>query len=111
VVDNALRALAIAPGRVIAWLGPAIGPDAFEVGADVRDAFVAADAGADAAFRPKGPGKWRADLHALARRRLSRCGVHDVHGSALCTWSAPARFFSYRRDGETGRMAALLWLK
>ncbi|HEY5861710.1 MAG TPA: peptidoglycan editing factor PgeF [Casimicrobiaceae bacterium] len=111
VVDNAVRALAIAPGRVVAWLGPAIGPDAFEVGADVRDAFVAADASADTAFRPKSHGKWLADLAALARQRLAHCGVHDVHGGGVCTWSTPARFFSYRRDGETGRMAALLWLE
>ena len=111
VVDNAVRALAIAPGRVVAWLGPAIGPDAFEVGADVRDAFVAADASADTAFRPTSHGKWLADLAALARQRLARCGVHDVHGGGVCTWSTPARFFSYRRDGETGRMAALLWLE
>lgn len=111
VVDNAVRALAIAPGRVVAWLGPAIGPDAFEVGADVRDAFVAADVSADTAFRPKGHGKWLADLAALARQRLARCGVHDVHGGGLCTYSSPTRFFSYRRDGDTGRMAALLWLE
>jgi purine-nucleoside/S-methyl-5'-thioadenosine phosphorylase / adenosine deaminase len=111
VVDNAVRALAVPPERVVAWLGPAIGPDAFEVGADVRDAFVAVDADADAAFRPKGPGKWRADLYALARQRLARCGVRDVHGGGACTYSEPARFFSYRRDGDTGRMAALLWLR
>lgn len=111
VVENAVRALAIAPERVVAWLGPAIGPDAFEVGADVRDAFVASDAGAAAAFRPKAAGKWWADLHALARQHLARTGVHDVHGDAACTYAEPARFFSYRRDGETGRMAALLWLR
>ena len=111
VVDNAVRALAVAPERVVAWLGPAIGPDAFEVGADVRDAFVAADARTDAAFRPKGPDKWWADLYALARQRLARCGVRDVHGGGACTYSEPARFFSYRRDGDTGRMVALLWLR
>lgn len=111
VVDNAVRALGIPPTRVVAWLGPAIGPQAFEVGADVRDAFVAGDADAASAFRAKMPGKWSADLYALARRRLARCGVTDVHGGGLCTFSAPDRFFSYRRDGETGRMAALLWLQ
>ena len=111
VVDNAVRALGIPPTRVVAWLGPAIGPDAFEVGVDVRDAFVTGDADAASAFRPKASGKWWADLYALARRRLARCGVHDVHGGGLCTFSEPERFFSYRRDGETGRMAALLWLR
>jgi YfiH family protein len=111
VVENAVRSLAIPPDRVVAWLGPAIGPDAFEVGADVRDAFVASDADVAAAFRQKAAGKWWADLPALARRRLARAGVRDVHGDAACTYAEPARFFSYRRDGETGRMAALLWLR
>jgi len=111
VVDNAVRALAVAPEHVVAWLGPAIGPDAFEVGADVRDAFVAADVRAVTAFHPKSPGKWWADLYALARQRLARCGVREVYGGGACTYAEPARFFSYRRDGETGRMAALLWLR
>ena len=111
VVDNAVRALGLPSTRIVAWLGPAIGPQAFEVGADVRDAFITGDADAASAFRVKTPGKWWADLYSLARRRLARCGVHDVHGGGLCTFSTPERFFSYRRDGETGRMAALLWLR
>ena len=111
VVENAVHALEVAPARVVAWLGPAIGPAAFEVGADVRDAFVGVDATAVAAFRDKGAGKWWADLFLLARQRLARCGVDDVHGGGACTYSEPARFFSYRRDGDTGRMAALLWLR
>ena len=111
VIDNAVRALGLPSTRIVAWLGPAIGPQAFEVGADVRDAFVTGDADAASAFRVKAPGKWWADLYSLARRRLARCGVHDVHGGGLCTFSTPERFFSYRRDGETGRMAALLWLR
>ncbi|MEP7275227.1 MAG: peptidoglycan editing factor PgeF [Betaproteobacteria bacterium] len=110
VVGNAVRALAIPPHRVVAWLGPAIGPDAFEVGEDVRAAFGGED-GAGAAFRPEAAGKWYADLYALARRCLAQCGVHEVYGGGACTYSEPARFFSYRRDGDTGRMAALLWLR
>jgi len=94
-----------------AWLGPAIGPRAFEVGADVRDAFAANDAGAvNACFAPHGEAKWLADLYGLARRRLAALGVGDVRGGGLCTWSDPARFYSHRRDRDTGRMASLVWL-
>jgi YfiH family protein len=110
-LENTLAAIGTDSRRVIAWLGPAIGPTAFEVGADVRDAFLAVD-GADAlAFvpSPSSPGKWHADLFALGRRRLARAGVDRVHGGGLCTVSDPGRFFSYRRDKVTGRMAALVW--
>lgn len=102
-------------GEITAWLGPAIGPDAFEVGPDVLDAFVAALPGeaTRAAFRPYPgrPGKYLADMSALARLMLARDGVTRVHGGALCTASAPERFYSYRRDGVTGRQASLIWLK
>jgi YfiH family protein len=110
-IENTLDAIGIDARRMIAWLGPAIGPDAFEVGADVRDAFLAIDRSDDIAFRPSPtvPGKWYADLFTLGRRRLARAGVTRVHGGGLCTVSDPARFFSYRRDGTTGRMAALVW--
>ena len=111
VIENTLATMAVSAGDVVAWLGPAIGPAAFEVGADVYDAFVARDAGAATAFRVKGSGKWWADIPALARRRLERAGVRAIHGGEFCTYGDPARFFSYRRDGETGRMAALLWLR
>ncbi len=110
VVENTVAAMGVAPAEILAYLGPAIGPDAFEVGADVRDAFVAADSGAGAAFAPYREGKWLADLFELARRRLARCGVRQVFGGGLCTYRDPARFFSYRRDKTTGRMAALIWL-
>ncbi len=110
VVENTVAAMGVAPQELIAYLGPAIGPDAFEVGADVREAFVVADSGAGAAFTPHRENKWLADLFQLARRRLARCGVQQVFGGGLCTYGDPARFYSYRRDKTTGRMAALIWL-
>ena len=94
---------------IAAWLGPAIGPSAFEVGGEVRDAFVAADAAAAHAFVPGHAGKWLADLHALARQRLARAGVEQVSGMRACTFSDARRYFSYRRDGATGRMGAFIW--
>jgi hypothetical protein len=109
VVERALDAMRCEPRDVVAWLGPAIGRTAFEVGADVHDAFVRNDAGADEAFAPLRAGKWLADLDTLARRRLAGAGVTRVVSSGLCTYSDPARFFSYRRDGASGRMAAFLW--
>lgn len=110
VVEATIGAMACAPERVVAWLGPAIGPDAFEVGADVRDAFVAVDSAAAASFHPLREGKWLADLPALAHARLRAAGVTGVHGGRWCTVRDGQRFYSYRRDGETGRMAAFLWL-
>ncbi|MDO4904833.1 MAG: peptidoglycan editing factor PgeF [Lautropia sp.] len=96
---------------LVAWLGPCIGPAAFEVGDDVLDAFLASDAGARTAFRPGAePGKWWADLPLLARRRLSASGVGRIIDSHACTCSDPTRFYSYRRDhGACGRMAGLIW--
>jgi hypothetical protein len=110
VVEATVAALATEPARLVAWLGPCIGPRAFEVGPEVRAAFVAGDAAAAADFRPGRAGRFMADLPALARRRLAAAGVAGVHGSGLCTHADPARFYSYRRDGATGRMAALAWL-
>ncbi len=110
VIEAAVAALDCKPAELVAWLGPAIGPSAFEVGSEVRDAFLDRDSGAAAAFRPGRDGRWLADLPALARRRLAAAGVADVHGGNLCTFSDPVRFYSYRRDGATGRMAALAWL-
>jgi hypothetical protein len=94
----------------LVWLGPAIGPDAFEVGSEVRDQFLRLDRGLASAFRPRSDGKWLADLYALARARLAAAGVSRVYGGDRCTWSDPGRFFSFRRDGATGRMASLIWL-
>ncbi|MDR3353160.1 MAG: peptidoglycan editing factor PgeF [Zoogloeaceae bacterium] len=110
VLENTVRAMRVDSGKIMAWLGPAIGPAAFEVGEEVRAAFLAQDPHAAHAFRALGAGKFLSDLHALARRRLAACGVVRVFGIAACTVTDPARFFSYRRDGRTGRMASLIWL-
>lgn len=109
VIENAVGRLALPPRELIAYLGPGIGPRAFEVGAEVREAFLARDAQADAAFAPHAPGKWLADLFLLARQALARAGIVDVHGGTQCTHSDARRFFSYRRDRVTGRMAAVIW--
>lgn len=111
VIEETVAALGIEPSSLIAYLGPAIGPSAFEVGDEVRAAFVSADAGAAAAFVPGVAGKWFADLYTLARQRLARLGTARVWGGRFCTYSEPARFFSYRRDGRTGRMASFIWLE
>ena len=110
VLERVVADLGCNPAHVLAWLGPAIGPAAFEVGPEVRAAFLRDDAGAKAAFVAHGPSRYRADLFALARRRLRQAGVAAVYGGGLCTYSDPQRFFSYRRDGVTGRMASLIWL-
>jgi YfiH family protein len=111
VIENAVRAMAVAPEAVVAYLGPAIGPGAYEVGGDVLDAFTAVDPGAVQAFAPAGRGKFLADLYRLARRRLERLGCTRIHGGAYCTYSDAGRFYSYRRDGPTGRMASLVWME
>ncbi len=100
-----------AEGEILTWLGPAIGPQAFEVGDEVRDAFLAVDIGADSAFRPSVNGRWLADIYTLARRRLQSAGVTKIYGGEFCTFSDSQRFFSYRRDGRTGRMVSLIWLE
>lgn len=101
--------------RLLAWLGPAIGPLAFEVGVDVRDAFVVQDAAAAAAFRAfpvlSGEPKWLCDLYALAQSRLRALGVTRISGGGYCTVSDPVRFYSHRRDRSTGRMASLIWMR
>lgn len=99
-------------GEILAWLGPAIGPKHFEVGAEVREAFLQHDAQSAQAFvAAENPDKWYANLFDLARQRLLQVGVRNVYGGDVCTYSDPTRFFSYRRDGQTGRMAALIWLQ
>ena len=115
VLESTLARMAQAAGGSPswkAWIGPAIGPQAFEVGADVRDAFLADDAGNATCFVPRADvaGKWWADLPELAARRLRRAGVTQVELSGRCTVSEPERYFSYRRDGQTGRIATLAWL-
>lgn len=111
VLEAAVAAMQRPAGSLLAWLGPAIGPDAFEVGEEVRAQFVAADAAAAQCFRPSPRGRWLADLYALARQRLQRVGVEAIYGGGFCTVRQAEQFFSYRRDGRTGRMATLIWLQ
>ena len=111
VLEATVAALETAPERIRAWLGPAIGPTAFEVGPEVRDAFLAADPGAASAFRRGRGDRWHADLWALARRRLRLAGVRQVAGGGVCVHADPERYYSWRRDGKrTGRQATLAWL-
>ena len=109
VVENAVDAMGVPPAEVIAWMGPTIGPDAFEVGPEVREAFVARDAAAAAAFRAHTPGKFMADLYQLARMRLAARGVTAAFGGGFCTFHETGRFFSYRRVAKSGRMGAFIW--
>jgi YfiH family protein len=111
VIERTVEGLAQSPENIAAWLGPAIGPRAFEVGPEVREAFLARDAAAAAAFKPSLGGAWLADLYSLARQRLAQVGVNAISGGDFCTFSDPARFYSYRLDGRTGRMASLIWLE
>jgi len=110
VIESTLREMKLPGNRILAWLGPAIGPKAYEVGDEVRAAFVGRDGAAAAAFSPARPGHWLLDLYAVARQRLRGCGVERIFGGGYCTYSDPQRFYSYRRDGTAARMAALLWL-
>ncbi len=110
VIEATVQAMAVPPRRLLAWLGPAIGPDAYEIGSEVRDAFLARDARAEPAFTPTRPGHWNLDLYAVARQRLAATGVTRVFGGGYCTASAPALFHSYRRDKTPERIAALIWL-
>jgi hypothetical protein len=133
IIESTVTAMRRPPGEILAWLGPAIGPAAFAVGDEVRAVFVAHDAAAAGAFVPHGAGKWLCDIYALARQRLAALGVHRVAGADnapavagntvlaqpdsldaarrhFCTVADADRFYSYRRDGTTGRMASLIWL-
>ncbi|HUA24258.1 MAG TPA: peptidoglycan editing factor PgeF [Steroidobacteraceae bacterium] len=111
VLEATVRAMEAPPAKLHAWLGPAIGQAHFEVGEEVRAAFLLADTGATVAFAPNERGRWQCDLYALARRRLAALGVTSVHGGGWCTCGDRDRFFSYRRDGRCGRMAALIWIQ
>lgn len=111
VLEAAALAMDVAPGELLAWMGPAIGPKAYEVGEEVRAAFIAGDPGAAAGFTPgRAQGKWWCDLYMLARRRLEAVGIGRIYGGGFCTYTERERFFSFRRDGECGRMASLIWL-
>ncbi len=111
VIEAAVRAMQVPPETLMAWLGPAIGPQVFEVGDDVHGAFVGYSELAGQAFRPGGRGRWLADIYLLARQRLNALGIRNIYGGGFCTYSESEGFFSYRRDGQTGRMATLIWLK
>jgi polyphenol oxidase len=111
VLEQTVAALALPPGEILAWLGPAIGPAAFEVGPEVRAAFIEQARGDDSAFAANARGRYQADLAALARARLARLGLTRVAGGGRCTHAEAGHFYSYRRDGETGRMATLAWLE
>ncbi|GAB6264447.1 peptidoglycan editing factor PgeF [Photobacterium sp. R1] len=109
ILEETVARFTAEPEQILAWLGPAIGPAAFEVGGEVREQFIAGQPEAAAAFQPHGE-KWLADLYQLAALRLNRLGITQVFGGTVCTYADPARFYSYRRDGVTGRQASLIWL-
>jgi YfiH family protein len=110
VIEQAVNSMKVPPQSLMAWLGPAIGPQAFEVGDEVRAAFVARQAEASAAFAPGSAGKWLADIYLLARQRLNALGITRIYGGTHCTYHDPKRFFSFRRDGATGRMGTFIWI-
>jgi len=112
VIEAAVAKMAVAPSQILAWLGPAIGPNAFEVGHEVRAQFMQHDGQAALAFKPHAD-KWLANLYVLAQQRLNALGISQIYGGgidqAFCTYSDAQRFFSYRREAVTGRMASLIW--
>lgn len=110
VIEAMVTAMGVPPASLMAWLGPAIGPQAFEVGAEVRDAFIANEVQAVRAFTAKQDNKWLADIYQLARLRLHKLGIARIYGGDFCTYTDSERFFSFRRDGVTGRMASMVWL-
>ena len=111
VIGAAIAQIERSPDALIAWLGPAISQAAFEVGDEVRERFLDADAEASGCFLQNARGRWQADLYGLARRELARCGVTDVFGGERCTFTESDAFYSYRRDGNGGRMASLIYLR
>jgi YfiH family protein len=111
VIENTVAQMAVEPQQIMVWMGPAIGPQAFEVGVEVRQQFIAKSGEAESAFRPSAaPGKYYADIFSLAKQRLNALSINNIYQQGSCTYSEPERFFSYRRDGQTGRMAAAIWL-
>lgn len=114
VIEATVKAMQLPSQSLMAWMGPAIGPQAFEIGAEVRDGFIARDRQSAAAFQQISADKWLGDIYLLARQRLDKMGVERIYGSGVnedyCTYTDQARFFSFRRDGATGRMASMIWL-
>lgn len=111
VVEATFDKLKAQPEDLMVWLGPAIGPDAFEIGPEVRQQLLAAQPQAESAFHTGQGDRWLADLPQLARLRLQQLGISQIYASNLCTYSQPERFFSFRREGQTGRMASLIWIR
>ncbi|QZA76885.1 peptidoglycan editing factor PgeF [Deefgea tanakiae] len=111
IIEATIDAMDVPADTLMAWLGPAIGPTAFEVGDDVRNEFVRHDAAAASAFTAQPNGKWLGNMYQLARQRLNQKGVVEIYGGTECTVSNSEQYFSYRRDGVTGRMASLIWLE
>ena len=111
ILEATVQAMHSPPATLMAWLGPAAGPQAYEIGQEVRAAFLEHDAGASSAFTATRDGHWLVDLYALARQRLADVGVHRVYGGGLCTISDPQSFYSHRRDHRTGRMASIILLQ
>jgi YfiH family protein len=110
VIEAAIASMRVPASDLLAWLGPAIGPESFEVGDEVCDSFIALDKNARHAFAPHAESKWLVDIYLLARQRLQAAGLTQIHGGEFCTYTDSTRFFSYRRDGVTGRMATMIWL-
>ncbi len=111
VIGASVQRMEREPSEILAWLGPAIGPEVFEVGEEVRAAFLDQEPGNDVCFRPSPEGRWLADIYGLARRQLEKLGVTAIYGGTWCTFTDAERFFSYRREHRTGRMASLIWLQ
>lgn len=111
VLEETVRHLGVPAPQLVAWLGPTIGQSHFEVGDEVRAAFMSHDPDAASSFEANARGRWQCDLYALARRRLLALGIRDIFGGGWCTYADAERFFSYRRDGQCGRMAALVWME
>ena len=111
IIPATFEAMQCPAEELMVWLGPAIGPEAFEVGAEVRAQFLQLDAGNQECFKLSPKGRWLADIYELARGQLRALGITAIYGGSWCTVSEPERFYSYRRDGSSGRMASLIWLQ
>ena len=111
IIEATIEALGTDPSDLLVWLGPAISQENFEVGDEVREAFMAADPGAKECFDANARGRWQADLYGLARRRLHKCGVRAIYGGNWCTYRDARLFYSYRRDADKGRMVTFIHLK